>query len=292
LDAYTLSIPSPIGTEEIAILPRSTGEHPFVAWHGVTAVNRFWFWNVLWPLGAVSLVGLPGHGPLKAQPNSHFDNWTPEHFIEVSKTALRTLTNGRPATLIGHSTGGMIALGIAQTAPELVQRLILIAPVVWSELTGIVGFWQRFANYPRLLRLVVRLSLEPGRLNRRVFTSSMTAFIRDREGFYGNERVALAIEEGYADMRKTQLAAIAGTTRVLTKTDMRPLVQQNPTTIPTLLIHGTKDPIVPYEQSEWLHQHLPNATMASIQGAGHLPYGEQEENVNQLVLDWLAQHPV
>ncbi|GAB4122145.1 MAG: hypothetical protein Fur005_16920 [Roseiflexaceae bacterium] len=36
-----LTIATPRGSEPIAVLQRSVGEHPFIAWHGITVVNRF-----------------------------------------------------------------------------------------------------------------------------------------------------------------------------------------------------------------------------------------------------------
>jgi hypothetical protein len=37
---YTITVCGTVGAEDIAILQRSSGAHPFVAWHGITAVNR------------------------------------------------------------------------------------------------------------------------------------------------------------------------------------------------------------------------------------------------------------
>ena len=289
---HTLSIPTAQGAEEIAVLQRSAGDDLFVAWHGITAVNRFWFWDILWPHGAVWLAGLPGHGRLAPRPSRQFWRWTPEHLIEAGLGTLRALSADRPATLIGHSTGGMIALGIAQRAPELVSRLILIAPVVWSDLTGIVGFWQRFAGHPRLLQAVIGASLGAGRLSYRAFVLSLAAFIADRRGFYANPHTGLALRAGYAAMRGTQLAAVAGTVRVLRQADLRPFVERGPTAVPTLIIHGERDPIVPIAQSRWLAGALPNAELAALPGTGHIPYGEREAATNQIVQAWLERHPL
>lgn len=292
MNAYTLSIPSKLGPEEISVLPRSTGDHPILAWHGITAVNRSWFWDAIWHLGEVNLVGLPGHGPLQEQPDSHFSDWTPEHFIEVATNTVLALNKGKPATLIGHSTGGMIALAVALARPDLVQRLILISPVVWRDLTGIVGVWQKFAHSPRLLNWVVGASLGPGRMNINVFKSSLVSFINDRKGFYGNDHVLVGIKEGYEDICKTQINAIAGTVRVLTQADMRPKVLQSNNKVPTLLIHGHNDPIIPFSQAEWLSNNLANCTLAGLPGAGHLPYAEQEHVVNKLVSNWLESNAI
>jgi pimeloyl-ACP methyl ester carboxylesterase len=186
----------------------------------------------------------------------------------------------------------MIALGIAHKAPELVARLILISPVVWFELSGIVRLWQRFVPYPRLLDLIIGTSLGAGRRHHLVFLIALNAFIADRRGFYSNRKVFAAIGRGYEHMRQTQLSSIAGTTRVLTQADLRPMITQQPTTLPTLIIHGERDPIVPSTQSYWLANALPHAQLHIVPGVGHLAYGEQETIVNQSVADWLDRHPL
>jgi pimeloyl-ACP methyl ester carboxylesterase len=288
---HTLSIPTSQGAEEIAVLQRSAGDELFVAWHGITAVNRFWFWDILWPHGAVWMAGLPGHGPLRRRPAGQFCGWTPEHLIEAGLGTLRALGDGRPATLIGHSTGGMIALGIVQRAPELVRRLILLAPVVWSDLSGVVGLWLRCAGHPRLLQAVIGASLGAGRLSYQAFRLSLLAFIADRRGFYANPHTDLALRAGYAAMRRTQLAAIAGTVRALRQADLRPQVERAPTAVPTLIIHGERDPIIPIAQSRWLAAALPQAELVALPGTGHVPYGEREAATNQAIQGWLDRHP-
>ncbi|KAB8144049.1 alpha/beta hydrolase [Chloroflexia bacterium SDU3-3] len=292
LHEYSIRASGTCGQETIAISQRSEGQHPFVAWHGITAVNRFWFWDVLWPRGAVYLTGLPGHGPIGPLPPGQAESWTPEHFIDCGVDTLRQLAEGRPATIIGHSTGGMIALGIAQKAPELVARLILISPVVWHDLRGIVWLWQRCAFSPALLRQVVRASLGAGRASYLAFMGALNAFIADRRGFYGNWKISRTVAHGYEHMRSTPLEGIAGTTRVLCQADMRPIVGQNPTSIPTLIIHGDRDPIIPLAQSRWLAQRLPNAELHVAHRAGHLPYAEQEDSINAAVARWLDAHPL
>ncbi|NTV64922.1 MAG: alpha/beta hydrolase [Oscillochloris sp.] len=289
---FVIDVHGPAGAEPIAVLERSTGDHPFVAFHGITAVNRLWFWDVLWPFGNVLLAGLPGHGPLPTSAAANWCDWTPEHFIDVGIAAVHTLTQGRPMTLIGHSTGGMIALGIAQQMPELVQRLILVSPVVWYDLTGVVGMWQRLAWSPPLLYLAVAAMFGPGQHNKQIYWASLRSFLANNDGFYGNNHVAQAIREGYDHMRRTPIEAIAGVTRVLSQTDLRPNLRRAPPSMPTLLIHGERDPVVPFAQAQWLAQTLPQIDFFPVPGVGHLPYGEQEAMVNQKVDSWLKQNPL
>ena len=65
--------------------------------------------------------------------------------------------------------------------------------------------------------------------------------------------------------------------------DLRPMLPQ--ITIPTLVIHGENDMIVPLGASEWLASQLPNSRLHVVKGAGHVPTvthpNEIAEAINQ-----------
>ncbi len=286
---HTLSVAGTKGPEEIALLQRSQGDEVFIAWHGLTANNRLWFWDALWERGEVWLAGLPGHGAVRRYAPQHYWSWDAAHFISVG-AALAQQFAGRKLTLIGHSTGGMIALGVATLLPELVERLVLISPVVWGELRGIIGLWARLARHPLLLHQAVRATLAGGRLSRRVFFLSLAGFAADWAGLFNNPHTALAVREGYHAYQHTPLLGISGTARVIAQADLRAQVQARPFNKPTLIIHGTRDPVVPFKQGRWLSETLPNAYLAAMPGVGHLPFGEREPLCMRWVTDWLALH--
>ncbi len=288
MDQYILPIATPHGSEPIAILQRSTGSHPIIAWHGISANNRSWFWDILWQRGAVHLAGLPGHGPLPPLPAAHYDRWDQQHFIRVGQAVVEQLAGGQPATLIGHSTGGMVALGVALAAPTLVARLILISPVVWGDLRGIVGLWTRLRHQPHLLRAAIAAAIVPAQQNYALHRQTLRAFIADPQGFYSNPRTAQAVNESRDDFRATPIAALAATARVIGDADLRSAVEAAPPAVPTLVIAGEQDGIVPAYQARWLAATLPRATLAVLPGVGHVPFAECEPEFNRAVLAWLG----
>lgn len=288
MEQYILPIATPHGTEPIAILPRSVGRHPIIAWHGISANNRSWFWDILWQQGAVQLAGLPGHGPLPPLPAAHYARWDQQHFIRVGQAVVEQLAQGQPATLIGHSTGGMIALGVALAAPHLVARLILISPVVWGDLHGIVGLWARLRHQPHLLRAAIAAAIVPAQQSYALDLQMLRAFIADPQGFYSNPNTIRAVQEAYSDFRATPIAALAATARVIGDADLRPIVETALPTVPTLVIAGEQDGIVPVYQARWLAATLPHATLAVLPGVGHVPFGECEPAFNRAVLGWLG----
>lgn len=289
---YNIKIRAPLATEEIAVLERSTGEHPMIAWHGIAFVNRMWRWTPLWPHGRIILAGLPGHGPVRSQPNRHYERWTPQHFVDVGVETVRTLACGRPATLIGHSTGAMVALGVALQAPELVARLILISPVIWHDLGGLVGAWIAVAQNQALCRAVIGASLAAGRLSRTAYLASIPVFLHDSRGAFSNPNVFASVAEGYPHYQRIPIAAIAGTAGILRRVDARPDVLRHPPRIPTLIVHGQQDDIVPFKQAEWLIGKLPQAELATMYGIGHVPFAEREPECNRMIVEWCERNPV
>lgn len=57
--------------------------------------------------------------------------------------------------------------------------------------------------------------------------------------------------------------------------------------VPTLLIWGRHDRIIPFETSELWLRHLPDARLEVIEEAGHTPHVERAEEVVKLITDFL-----
>lgn len=73
-----------------------------------------------------------------------------------------------------------------------------------------------------------------------------------------------------------------------------PLYWVTPSAAPTLLIHGTKDPYVAYEQATWIHERLRAADveveLLTLEGAGHGFSGADAERAEQAALAFLDKH--
>jgi pimeloyl-ACP methyl ester carboxylesterase len=53
--------------------------------------------------------------------------------------------------------------------------------------------------------------------------------------------------------------------------------------VPTLVIHGTGDKIVPLEAARWMTEQIPGARLVEVPGAGHLHFGRGTDAVNREV---------
>jgi pimeloyl-ACP methyl ester carboxylesterase len=63
--------------------------------------------------------------------------------------------------------------------------------------------------------------------------------------------------------------------------------------VPTLIVCGDSDPIVPLERAEAMARLLPNATLVTIQNAAHMPMLEQPQATAAAIRHFLAavRHP-
>jgi 3-oxoadipate enol-lactonase len=180
-------------------------------------------------------------------------------------------------TLVGASLGGTASLDLAVNNPELVDRLILIAP-------GLSGYaWPR-EDLNQRWRVEARAALaradtvgaalawlHSGYLLPASEQASAAAKLRrllgDNVGFW---KGLLRHHEGYDTMLSPPALDRLATMRA-----------------PTLIIVGARD--VPDIQQivDTLQLRLPNARTVIFQGAGHLPSMEQPSRFSASVLDFL-----
>lgn len=60
-------------------------------------------------------------------------------------------------------------------------------------------------------------------------------------------------------------------------------------TLPTLIIHGDRDALVPLEAARYLVQALPDARLVVLEGAGHVPTLTRPQEVAGSLLDFLSE---
>lgn len=64
------------------------------------------------------------------------------------------------------------------------------------------------------------------------------------------------------------------------------LVRTSEINVPTLIVHGTEDPIIPYEHGKNLAKEIPGAVLLTLEGTGHeLHYDDWK-----LIIDSISEH--
>jgi pimeloyl-ACP methyl ester carboxylesterase len=154
------------------------------------------------------------------------------------------------AAVVGHSMGGFVAADLAAEEPDRVSKLVLVAAAA-------APFRYSYRGHLGSVRhnaLRLPLSFLPVLL---------------------------------ADSLRAGPLTILRAGRELLASDIR--VKLGTIVAPTLIIWGERDRLVPPEVGEQLRSVVPNAELATIRGAGHLPMWERPAEFNRLVLEFLRR---
>jgi pimeloyl-ACP methyl ester carboxylesterase len=154
------------------------------------------------------------------------------------------------SVLVGHSLGAVSCVRVALDAPERVCALVLVAPI------GVPLGRSLHGNVTPLVRALV----------------------------HAPTRVvpALAIEA----IRVGPLPILRGVATAL-RTDVREELAS--LRLPTLLVWGSRDPLVPPALAREWRDGIPDARLATIAGASHLPMLERPTELARALLDFFDE---
>jgi len=178
------------------------------------------------------------------------------------------------AYVVGISMGGYIALELALRHPELVQKLVLTGTSAGGPTHVPPG--------PETAALLVqsREGIDPGDLARRTYAEIMAPGYAES---HPEEMQRIALTARYhaqpAEAYRRQLQACLG---------HNVAGQLEQIHVPTLVIHGEVDPLVPVENGQYLAEHIPGARLIRFPATGHIAIIERADAYNRAVLSFLA----
>jgi pimeloyl-ACP methyl ester carboxylesterase len=171
------------------------------------------------------------------------------------------------AQVVGASFGGLIAAELAALAPHRVRKLVLVAALgLWSEAEPVLDL---FAMTEAETQQVVWHDVERAR----------------QHGWLAESRTddekRLALVE-----RARSLAATGKFIWPIPDKGLRKRIHR--VTMPTLIVWGAADRLVPPVYAELFHQAIPGSRVVLIPEAGHMVTVEQPQAVLAAVRDFLA----
>lgn len=186
-------------------------------------------------------------------------------FVEVLERFLLSLDIGR-ASVVGHSLGGWVAASFALRSPEAVARLVLIDSA---------GVWGEMRELP--VDLHVSTLAHMREIFQHLFYDKTLISDALVEFAYANH---LARGDGYTI--HSVLENLRGGRERLDDCigDLR---------VPTLVIWGANDEIIPLEIGRRIHQLVPGASLEIIPQCGHLPELEKPGELVRCLLQFLAR---
>jgi lysophospholipase len=211
---------------------------------------------------AVDLRGFGDSGGRRA----YVDRWSQYHDdVETGLREVRSASAGRPVVLYGHSLGGLVTLGYVLTDRPKPDLLVLTAPAIDASIPTVKRVAARV-----LSRVLPSLEIRNG-FDGSVLSRDETVgerYLADPLNHHGT--TARLAGEGLAEQARVRglLGSLA---------------------VPTLVLHGAADGLVPAAASEPLAG-LANVTRKIYPGLRHELHNEPEwESVMDDVVAWLRE---
>jgi pimeloyl-ACP methyl ester carboxylesterase len=258
------------------------GSGPVVALiHGITSTADTWVPAMagLCREHTVIAPDLLGHGA-SAKPRGDYSLGA---YASGVRDLLAGLGHDR-VTVVGHSLGGGVAMQFAYQFPERTERLALVSS---GGLGREVSLLLRAAALPGA-ELVLPL-LVPGWLGRAV----------DGVGWAG-ARLGLRTRLDVGEMLRGFLSLNDAEARAAFLHSLRAVVDPGgqrvsghdrlylAENLPTLLVWGERDPIIPAAHGREAHALMPGSTLEIFERAGHFPHLDDPVRFINVVSDFLA----
>jgi pimeloyl-ACP methyl ester carboxylesterase len=258
-----------VGELPTRYLTAGTAGLPLVLLHGVGdhAFDWQWVMPALARTHRVYAPDLPGSGG-SAKPDV---DYSPAVFARFVATFLDALGVDR-AAVIGNSLGGLVGLRLALAEPERVAALGLVSS---AGLGREVTYALRSLALPGYGKLAVAWGKRPPGAAQRALGRSALLFARPwrvpREWL--KEQYRLARLPGFLE---AQLATVRS--QVGLRGQREVLVDRlTHLEVPTLVVWGTRDRVLPYSQAREAVSRLPEGSLDLIDDCGHSPQVEQPE---------------
>jgi pimeloyl-ACP methyl ester carboxylesterase len=187
-------------------------------------------------------------------------------------------------SLVGHSLGGGVAMQFAYQFPEHTERLVLVSSGgVGRNVTPVL----RAVSLPGAHLLLSMVTLPTARLQVAAVLKLMellgTGLGRDAHDLM---RLVDALPDATARSAfiRTLRAVVDWRGQVVTMLDRCYLTSG----MPTLLIWGTRDQVLPVQHGRAAHLAMPGSRLDLFEGAGHFPFHADPERFIKVLEGFLA----
>jgi len=236
------------------------GERPPVVFiHGAGGTHQHWLFQVRdLPESPTYAPDLPGHGRSEGPGRDSIQAYGDWLVGFLNAAGLDR------AVLVGHSMGGGVALDVAQRYPGRVAGL------------GLVAAGARLRVAPAILEAI--------RHNPEAAVELICAFA------YSSEAVPELVRQGQRQMGETAIDVLDGD--FIACDAFNVMDRLGEIAVPAAVLCGTQDNLTPTKYATYLRDHIPDATLHLVEGAGHMVMVENPGAVVQALvalLDRVAQ---
>lgn len=219
---------------------------------------------------------LPGFG-LTGPYTNPATKYTSANYAAFVVEVLDTL-NLDKVILVGNSLGGKIAWRTAALYPERIDQLILIDAVGYPATPKSIPLGFKLATYPVLQPILGRI------LPKSVVKKSLMSVYAD------DSKVDEALISRYYDLalRTGNRAALSNRLRDFDNIENQAQIKQ--LALPTLIMWGAKDDLIPVENAMLFHRDLPNSQLQIFDNLGHVPHEEDPVATVTVAKQFLDKH--
>ena len=241
---------------------------PVLLIHGWMCNRTFWSRQVqaLRDRFTVVAVDLRGHGE-SSRPRT---GYVPGQLAADLDHLVRALGTSKIA-VVGWSLGGVVAMELVRRLGERATALALVG----TTPGGLTDPKNPVAN------------AETADAARKAMRDDFRSYVRIFAARCFKEGVASPLAAWAAtEMLKTPPAVAEAAFEALLAADLRPHLKE--LKVPTVVLHGRHDELLPFAGGEHLAKHIPGAKLVAFEKSGHTPQLEESDAFNAALSGFLA----
>ncbi len=238
--------------------------------HGLFGSQSNWGWHCKQLADSFAVYGLDmrNHGDSPHDPEMSYKVMAEDVRLLLSDLGIDS------CYILGHSMGGKVAMQLAMTYPELIEKLIVVDIAPTNYAAGGEGHLRVLQGMQALdLSAIESRKMAEAELAKFIEDADtlqfiLTNLVREQSGTYRWRLNVDAIVEHYDAMRVAP--------------------EGDPFDKPTLFIKGEQSNYIRERNEAEIKALFPSASIAVVQDAGHWVHAENPQAVQELITDFLA----
>ena len=179
---------------------------------------------------------------------------------------IRSMTPGEKVVVVGHSFGGAVALRVALDYPDLVDGLVLLAPVTHDWGSGGETWYNKAAGPPVIGPIFSQLAPIVGPAQVKTGIDGVFNPSDAPEGYYGDAGLGLLFRPPHFRANADDMNALRG--ELAAQQERYPSID-----VPVILFSGAKDTVInPTLHAGKIKHQIANFTLVALADGGHMPH--------------------